>query len=137
MTTTRPEVMMRARTDIGETLVEVLLTIVIIGLTVTALLSSLAAASNASNVHRSSVQSDYILRNYAAATKAAAQLCVAGATFTVSYTPPTGFSVGGVAAGSLCPGPSTTPLPFVAPFTLTVAGPLGFHDALDVRVRTP
>jgi type II secretory pathway pseudopilin PulG len=128
---------MRARGDRGETLVEVLLTIVIIGLTITALLSSLAAAGNAGNMHRSSVQADYILRNYAAAAKAQAQLCTAGSSFAVVYTPPAGFAVGGIAAGSVCPGPSTLPLAYIAPYTLTVAGPLGFHDSLDVRVRTP
>jgi type II secretory pathway pseudopilin PulG len=123
--------------DAGESLVEILMTIMIIGLTVTALLSSLASAGNASNVHRSSVQGDYILRNFAAAAKASAQLCTPGAAFAVAYTPPIGFAVGGIALGSVCPGPATSPVPYVTPFTLTVVGPLGFHESLDVRVRTP
>ena len=124
---------LRRRRDAGETLVEVLLTIVIIGLTVTALLSSLAAAGNAGNLQRSSVQGDYILRNYATVAKAAAQLCTAGGTYAPSYTAalPPGFTVGPVAP-VLCPNVSS-----YLPVTLTVAGPLGYDDSLDVLVRTP
>ncbi len=121
---------MRTRGDTGETLVEILLTVMIIGLTVTALISSLATVSNAGNAQRTSVRGDAVLRNYADATKLATRSCVAGATYTVSFTPPAGVTVGG--AGSLCPAVGTT-----TRLTLTVDGPSAFHDAVDIIVRTP
>ena len=125
---------MRAQRDVGETLMEIVLTITIIGLTVTALLAGLATAGNAGNAQRASVQADVFLRNYAEATKAAVQKCVDGATtYTVTYQPPTGsgFVVNG--AGSACAN-GTAPLQLL---TLTVTGPRGFHDTLDIKVRTP
>jgi type II secretory pathway pseudopilin PulG len=121
---------MRARGDRGETLVEILLTVMIIGLTVTALISSLATVSNAGNAQRISVRSDAVLRNYADATKLATQRCVAGANYTVVFAPPSGFTVKG--AGTVCPDLGTT-----TKLTLTVDGPSGFHDGVDIRVRTP
>ena len=128
---------MRARKDTGETLVEIMLTIVIIGLTVTALLSSLASAGSAGNLQRISVQADTVLRDYAAVTKAAAQRCVPGAPFTVSFVPPTHFAVSGIPAGTLCAGPNTVPQPFLLSLTLTVTGPAAFRDSVEVVVRTP
>ena len=121
---------MRARTDIGETLIEIVFTIVIIGLTVTALLSSLATAGNAGNAQRTSVQADYVLRNYAAATKAATLSCIAGAGYSLSYTANALYPVSG--AGTVCP-PASAP----QSLTLTVTGPRGYSDSVVVMVRTP
>lgn len=122
---------MQARNDIGESLIEIVLTVVIVAVTVTALLSSLGTAGNAGNAQRRGVQADYVLRNYAAATKNATQGCVAGAAYAVVYTPPAGFSVSG--AGSLCPAVNVaSPV-----LTLTVIGPRGLSDFVVVRVRTP
>ncbi len=92
---------MRTRGDSGETLIEVLFTIVIVSLTFSALFTALATAGNAGNVQRTSVQSDVVLRNYAEATKAAAQDCVYPGTYTVTYPPPlpTGFKLFVVEAG--------------------------------------
>jgi type II secretory pathway pseudopilin PulG len=129
--------MTRARADVGETLVEILLTIVVIGVSVTGLLSSLATAGNAGNAQRGGVKADTVLRSYAEATKAAAQKCIAGAPFTVTYVSPPLFPVGTIPAGTVCPGPNTSPDPFLLPLTLTVTGPLSVHDSLDVVVRTP
>jgi type II secretory pathway pseudopilin PulG len=136
MTTTTADLTMRARTDIGETLIEIVVAIVIIGLTVTALLSSLATAGNAGNVQRISVQADVVMRNYAEATKAAVEGCVAGGSYTVIYPAieaplPPGFTAP-TGAGGLCPALSTT-----QPLTLIVNGPLGFRDSMVIKVRTP
>ena len=132
---------MRARGDSGETLMEVLFTIVIVSLTFSALFTALATAGNAGNVQRTSVQSDVVLRNYAEATKAAAQDCVDPGTYTVIYpaTLPTGFAISVTGTGSAAVGlPSTCPSPS-APQTLTlkVTGPLSFKATMDIRVRTP
>jgi type II secretory pathway pseudopilin PulG len=132
---------MRARRDAGETLVEILLTVVITGLAITALISSLAVAGNTGNVQRSSVQTDVEMRNYAEATKAAVlQACtVGGATYTVGYTPKIGFTVStsttpddGNPTGGVCPNVATTQL-----LTLKVTGPLGLNQEMDIKVRTP
>lgn len=124
---------MRARKDVGETLMEIVLTITIIGLTVTALLAGLATAGNAGNAQRISVKADVYLRNYAEYTKAAVQQCLGAATtYTVTYQPPVGSGFALSGAGSTCPIAATTQL-----LTLTVTGPLGFHDDLAIKVRTP
>jgi type II secretory pathway pseudopilin PulG len=125
---------MRKRRDVGETLVEILLTVVITGITITALVSSLGVAGNAGNAHRSSVQTDVEIRNYAEATKAAAQLCVdaVGATYDVIYEPPIGFTAVTDPTDNDCPGVAATKL-----LTLTVTGPMGLHQTMDIKVRTP
>ena len=125
------------RRDVGETLIEILLTIVIIGTSATGLLSSLATAGNAGNAQRGGVQADTVLRSYAEAVKAAGQKCVAGEPFNVTVVATPSFPVSTIPAGTLCPGPATTPRPFLLPLTLTVTGPLSVHDSLDVVVRTP
>jgi type II secretory pathway pseudopilin PulG len=136
-------VMMRARRDLGESLVEIVFTIMIIGLTVGALLYSLTKASDTGNVQRVRVQADSVLRSYAATVKAAGQSCVAGHDFIVSYAAPAPFSVSPIPTGTECPGPIRGPEtgaePYLLPLTLTVTvlGPLSFHDSVDVVVRTP
>jgi Tfp pilus assembly protein PilV len=123
---------MRERRDAGETLIEILFTVVITGLTITALIASLATAGNAGNVQRNSLRGDIVMRNYAEATKAAAQTCVAGATYTVVYTPPTGFTSTTVPTGTVCPAVATPRL-----LQLVVTGPLGLRETMQVKVSTP
>jgi type II secretory pathway pseudopilin PulG len=132
---------MRTRGDVGETLIEVLFTIVIVGLTFSGLFLSLGTAGNAGNVQRASVQADVVLRNYAEATKAAAQTCVANGKYTVTYPPPlppgftlsvTGTGAAAVGLPSACPD-VTTP----QTLKLQVTGPLSFKATMDIRVRTP
>ena len=64
--------------DRGETLVEIVLAVVIIGVSVTALVSALATAANASVVQRDSVIADTTLRNMAESAKAAGHDCIEG-----------------------------------------------------------
>lgn len=129
--------------DSGETLIEIVMTVVIVGLTFTALFASLATAGTAANAQRNSVQADIIMRNYAEATKLAAQECIAGGIYTVPSTPlPVGFSqsvavvgvpgVAGVVAAGTCPPPSTPQL-----LTLKVTGPLGLQSTMQIKVGTP
>ena len=105
---------------------------VLIGVTVTALMSSLANAGNAGNIQRNSVQTDVVMRNYAEATKYAVQACVPGATYTVAYTPPSGFTVATSPVGSSCPTIASTVL-----LQLDVTAPLGAHQTMQIRIRTP
>ncbi len=142
---------MRARGDGGETLIEVLFTIVIISLTFTALFTSLATAGNAGNVQRISVQADVVMRNFAEATKLAARTCggVAGATppstYNVVYPVPSstlpprfvptvsGVGAGsGVGVGSACPVAGTP-----QQLTLKVDVPMGPPVTMQIKVITP
>jgi type II secretory pathway pseudopilin PulG len=133
---------MRARRDGGETLIEVLFTIVIVSITFSALFTGLATAGKAGNLQRISVQADVVMRNFAEATKSAAQTCVypGGGTYTVVYPVPSGFTatvsgVGagtGVGVGSTCPSVTATQL-----LTLTVNGPLSYSVTMPIKVSTP
>jgi type II secretory pathway pseudopilin PulG len=122
----------RTRPDIGDTLVEVVLAVVIIGLTVTALLSALANAGHAGNVQRSLVEMDATMRNYAEATKSAVQSCTAGGSYSVSFMPPADYSVSAAPASTICPSVANP-----AVLDLTVQGPLGVHETMQIIVRTP
>jgi len=139
--------MTRPRQDTGETLVEVLLTVVIVGLTFTALISSLGMAGNAGNSQRQSVQADVVMRNYAEAAKAAVQTCVVGGTYTVAAAVPlpadptlpvltASLTVAGSpgVAGVAIPCP---PLATTQVLTLQVRRPDGTRLTMDIRVRTP
>jgi type II secretory pathway pseudopilin PulG len=123
---------MRAQRDLGETLIEILLTVLISGLTITALVSSLATAGRAGNVQRSSVQGDIVMRNYAEATKLAVKTCVVGASYTVVFTAPDGFKATSLPTTLTCPVVAT---PRVV--ELKVTGPLGLEEKMSIRVRTP
>jgi len=124
---------MRQRTDRGDTLIEIVIAVVIIGITVTALISSLAAAGTSAQFQRTSVETDTVLRNYAEATKAAARVCT-GTTdsYEPSFEPPTGFTTSATPAGGACPGVHTSQL-----LTLAVIGPTGVTQRMQIVVRTP
>jgi Tfp pilus assembly protein PilV len=124
--------MTHARKDIGESLIEVVMTIVIVGLTVTALISSLATAGNAGNVQRSSVQADVVMRGYAEATKAAAQGCAPGTSYVVVYSSP-GYTFAAIPSGSICPS-------VAAPQKLTLVvttTSTGVQRKMYIRVASP
>jgi Tfp pilus assembly protein PilV len=123
---------MRSRKDRGDSLIEVVFSVVIVSLTVTALVSALATASNAGTAQRASVTTDVVMRNYAEATKAAVQLCAEGPTYAVNFTPPAGYQVSSSPPAGTCPDPATAP-----PVTLTVTAPNGSSASMQIRIRTP
>lgn len=118
--------------DAGETLVEIVLTVVIIGITVTALISGLATTSTASTTNRNTVTADTVMRNYAEAIKDATGQCVVGVPIAIGYAPPGGFGATVSPAAPVCPAVTTT-----ARLTLTVVGPSGIHQSMQMVVRTP
>lgn len=61
----------RERPDAGESLIEILISILLLGVSVAAVLAALANGSNMSAVHRSDTTADVVLRSYAEAVKAA------------------------------------------------------------------
>lgn len=118
--------------DLGESLVEIVLTVVIVGVTVTALVSGLATVAAAGDAHRQGVRADTVMRNYAEAAKAAARACTVGGTWIPSYTPPSGYSVSFSPSTTTCPAVSTT-----RRVTLSVVSPNGTRDEMTIVVRTP
>lgn len=122
--------MLRDR-DRGETLVEIVLAVVIIGVSVSALVSALATAANASVVQRDSVVADTTLRNLAETAKAAAHDCVVGTPIDLGITPPDGWTIATSPDTPMCPSP-TTPLHL----DLSVADPEGRTSSMHVVVRS-
>ena len=124
----------------GDTLLEVLIALVIIGLVVGAFFASFTTASSASTQQHNLVTADGILRNYAEAVKTAVRdSCNSFATYTPAYSSPDPSFVLGPdpTAPQTCPpvnGPVTQQVPTV---TLSVTLPGGATKSLDIAVRTP
>ena len=108
------------------------MTVVIIGIAVTALVSGLASTATASTTNRNTVVADTVMRNFAEAIKDAALDCVDGAPIAVGYTPPVGFVVTATPANALCPAVTDT-----RRLTLDVDGPSGVRQHMEIVVRTP
>ena len=123
---------MRARGDRGETLIEIVITVVITSITVTALVSSLATTGNAGRAQRDSVRADTVMRNYAEAVKHAARACTDGGAYRVDYTPPNGVAVASAPGAAACP-PVDEPLTL----TLSVTAPGEQTQSMQIVVRTP
>jgi prepilin-type N-terminal cleavage/methylation domain-containing protein len=124
----------RRRDQAGETLVEILIAIVIIGLVMGAIFATYATASTGSKGERDLVTADAVLRNYAEATQQAVRTTCknAGAPFSVSYTPPTGYAVSAPANQLKCPAVIS-----VQPVDITVTLPSTATRSLQIDVRTP
>src|SRR5215467_8125481 len=113
--------------ETGETLLEVLIALVIIGLVVGAFFASFTTASSASTQQRNLVTADGILRNYAESVKTAVRdSCNSFATYTPAYSAPSGFVVSpDPTAPQACP-PVSGPLAQQVPTVhLTVTLPSG------------
>jgi len=124
---------MTHRTDRGDTLIEIVIAVLIIGITVTALISSLGAAGTSAQFQRTSVQTDTVMRNYAEATKAAARSCTGlVSSYDPGFEPPTGFTTSATPAGGVCPDVHTS-----QQLTLSVVGPTGVAQTMQIVVRTP
>lgn len=120
------------RHDAGETLVEIILTVVIVGVAVTALISGLASTAAASTTNRHTADADTVVRNLAEAIKDASRDCVEGNPIAISYTPPAGFGATVVPANPVCPSVTSTAL-----LTIDVDTPSGGHQSMQIVVRTP
>ena len=120
----------------GETLVEILVSLVIIGIIVSAFFATIVTTSRASTTQRDIVKADALLRDYAETAKQAVRdTCTSGNTGTpvsVTLIPPAplGFSV--AATGLTCPSPTT-----VNPVDIDVTLPNNVHKHLIINVRTP
>jgi prepilin-type N-terminal cleavage/methylation domain-containing protein len=123
----------------GETLLEILIAIVIIGIAMSSLFYAYALSTTGSANHQDFVIANGVLRDYAESTKSAVKTSCPGASFTTSYTLPAdlvtkGFSVSSAPAlaAHACPS-QTSPLPI----QLSVTLPNGEGTKnLDMDVRT-
>lgn len=75
--------------DSGETLVELLLAVLIISISVSAILGSLIESTSASVTHRSLTTLDTVLKSFAESTKYAVQLKPSGSIYSDCVTPTT------------------------------------------------
>ena len=127
-------------TERGDTLIEILLAIVLIGLMMGVLFASITMGATGSNNHKNLSTADGILRNYAGATKTAAKTCVSGGTFTVpAPTVPGGFSVSStpnLSTAQTCPSTTTGTGVLMVQLLVTVPN-ISAPKELDVGVRTP
>ena len=120
------------RKDRGESLVEIVLTVMIVGVTITALVAGLATAAAAGDAHRQGVRSDTVMRNYAEAAKSAARLCTAGGSWVPAFSAPSGYTVSMNPTTTTCP-----PVSQPRRVTLAVVSPNGVRDEMTIVVRTP
>ncbi len=123
---------MREPRDRGETLIEIVITVVITSITITALVSSLATTGSAGVAQRNRAAADTVMRNYAEATKQGARSCVVGGAYSVDYAVPDGYTAVAEPAGDVCPDASS-----VKRITLTVTDPTGVADSMQIAIRTP
>jgi prepilin-type N-terminal cleavage/methylation domain-containing protein len=130
------------RHERGETLVEILIAIVVIGIVSSASFFAISVGATSSKSHRDLVTADEVLRNFAEAAKQAARLqCMnpTGQTLTITY--PGGTSPFPVAATGpapalglpKCPSSLTT----VSEVDITATLPSGVKKVLNIDVRAP
>ena len=100
---------MTSRDDAGESLVEIVVALVLIGLVVSALMAGLATAARASKSQRDLVLMDTVMRSYAEAIKHQVRAdCyppdTPGLAYNlISYTPPAGIAIAQSPVIQSCP----------------------------------
>ena len=118
--------------DVGESLLEIVITVMIVAVTVTALVAGLGSAASAGNAHRVGVQADTVMRNYAEAAKSAVRACRDGGEWKPDYSPPDGFEVSMSPEDTSCPSVKES-----RRVELSVVSPNGTRDVMTIVVRTP
>ncbi len=135
--TTRREADVTSKDDAGESLVEIVMSLVLLSLVVSALMAGLATAARATRFQRNLVNVDTVMRSYAEATKNAVRRdCGNYANLAYNLTPygaPAGFTVSQNPAALACPIPPAVP---TQTLTLTVIGD-GVTRTMDIVIRRP
>ena len=129
----------RARRDSGETLVEVLCTMVILGIAIAALLAGLSTTVLSSSRHRDTATANTLLRSYAEGLKQVTRTnyidCYASYPVPeTAYSLPSGWAIPTNQTVNPCPG---GPLSDVGTqqVTVNVVTPRGVTKTLDIWVR--
>jgi prepilin-type N-terminal cleavage/methylation domain-containing protein len=135
---------MRRRTDqLGETLIEVLIAIVLVGAISSAYFITYATTAKASSGAKDLVSADGVARSYAERVKDAVRStctsATAGNAFTVGAPPnmPSGFSVAAGAGQLVCPDPGGTVAEQLQQVDITVTTARGAKVKLSIEVRAP
>jgi type II secretory pathway pseudopilin PulG len=106
------------RDERGETLVELLATIVIMGTAVVAVIAGIGVAITASDANAKQVTALTVVRNYAEAIQAGRYVpCATAASYApaaVAFTPPPNFTVSVTGSVAYYDGTSTAPAVFAA-----------------------
>jgi type II secretory pathway pseudopilin PulG len=131
----------QARDAHGETLIETLISVILLGLLASGIVAALATTINASDLDARQSAAEPALRSYAAAwSRVAYQACTAsstanpyGATDPSGYTAPSGFTAS-VASVKFWDGTSTSPAVFAA--TCPSGGDQGLQE-VTLQVRPP
>jgi prepilin-type N-terminal cleavage/methylation domain-containing protein len=121
----------------GETLIEILISLVVIGVVFGAFFAGIATTSTATKSHRYFVTADAVLRDYAETAKQSVRdTCTSSNTGVLvavipAPVPPAGWPPV-TAAGLTCPSPTT-----VNAVDITATLPNGVQKHLIIDVRTP
>ena len=124
----------RTRPQHGSTLIEVLIATAIMGTAVVAIVAGMNTLFRSSAQNRQATNAGIVVRDYAEAL----QLAVAqpnawcSSSYTVVYTPPSGYSV--TPAYGACPAANVAQYQTV---TLTATEPNGASETLRMAVRKP
>jgi type II secretory pathway pseudopilin PulG len=123
----------RCRGENGDSLVEIVFAIVLIGIVAAGFFTAVMTSQTASKAHREAVTADAVLRNYAETAKQSARdTCVdsgaAGNAIPIAYTPPSGYTVS--ATGLTCPAPDVVQLVHISATT-----PVNITKTIDIEVR--
>ena len=125
---------MRKGGDEGESLVEIVMALVLIGLVVSALMAGLATVARASKSQRDLVKVDTVMRAYAESVKhqVRKECTIPGASYVDPFaaSPPAGF-IASQTGPQTCPAATAVGL-----HTLTV-GSNGVSRSMDIEVRLP
>jgi prepilin-type N-terminal cleavage/methylation domain-containing protein len=122
--------------DAGFSLIELLIATAIMGTAVIALVTGMGTLLNSSSQNRQATTSAIVARDYAEALDVAvAQSGVwCSSSYTVSYTPPTGYSV--TPTVGTCPANNAT-TPQFQTVAILVTSPSTATESLTVVVRKP
>ena len=126
----------RFHNDSGSTLVEILCATAIMGTAIVAVLTAMTALFTASAQNRQATTAGIVTRDYAEAL----QLAVSqgnvwcSSSYTVSYTPPAGYTV--TPSYGACPA-NNAATPQFQTATITATSPGGVSETVKMTVRKP
>jgi prepilin-type N-terminal cleavage/methylation domain-containing protein len=124
------------RREAGFSLIELLIATAIMGISVIAIVYGMGTLFNSSSQNRQATTAAIVARDYAEALDVAVAQTGAwcASSYTVSYTPPTGYTV--TPSFGACPANNNT-TPQFQTVTISVATPLGATEKLTTVERSP
>jgi type II secretory pathway pseudopilin PulG len=130
--------MARRANELGETLVEVLIAVVLIGAITSGYFYAASSQRQTALINKELIAADSVARSYAELAKSAVRNGCTGNPFTVpGFTAPPNYTISTISGGTetrTCPTSATNNVQTVV---LTVATPNGAKAKLSFDVRTP